>query len=77
MADAARGRSTPVVLLVLLCVLWYLSSALSSNTSKGLMSRRSVWHTADGERLTVPVREPPLFPYPVTLTLLQLSLIHI
>lgn len=77
MADAARGRSTPVVPLVLLCVLWYLSSALSSNTSKGLMSRRSVWHMADGQRLTVPVREPPLFPYPVTLTLLQFVFVNV
>ena len=36
----ARQRASSLALLLLLCVLWYTSSALTSNTSKDLLSRR-------------------------------------
>ncbi|WFD35421.1 hypothetical protein MCUN1_002275 [Malassezia cuniculi] len=67
----ARARTSSTVLLVLLCLLWYLSSALSSNTSKALMSRKKI-ETADGhiDRL------PSIFPYPVTLTLVQFVFVN-
>lgn len=56
------------LLLVALCILWYLSSALSSNTSKGLLSKRK---QPSGER------QPALFPYPVTLTLVQFVFVNL
>ena len=49
------------------CLLWYLSSALSSNTSKALLSSPK----------NVSPRPPPPFPYPVTLTLMQFFFVHI
>lgn len=52
---------------IISCLLWYLSSALSSNTSKALLS---------APKHTDAARVPP-FPYPVTLTLLQFVFIHI
>ncbi|WFC94684.1 hypothetical protein MBRA1_001318 [Malassezia brasiliensis] len=55
------------VLLVGLCLLWYLSSALSSNTSKGLLSKH---------KLSTGERSPALFPYPVTLTLIQFVFVN-
>ena len=36
----ARQRASSLAVLLLLCVLWYTSSALTSNTSKDLLSRR-------------------------------------
>ena len=67
----ARARASSSALLVVLCLLWYLSSALSSNTSKGLMSRRKVpGGDAHAERL------PALFPYPITLTLVQFVFVN-
>lgn len=67
----ARARASSSALLMVLCLLWYLSSALSSNTSKGLMSRRKVpGGDAHSGRL------PALFPYPVTLTLVQFVFVN-
>ena len=65
----ARQRASSLALLLLLCVLWYTSSALTSNTSKDLLSRRR----APGQE----VRGPPVFPYPVTLTLVQFVFVHL
>ena len=68
----ARAKASSTMILALLCLLWYLSSALSSNTSKALMGRKKV-EMADGhvERL------PPLFPYPVSLTLIQFVFVNV
>ena len=71
-AHAAAAHAHPhttasTVLLVGLCLLWYLSSALSSNTSKGLLSKR---------KLPTGERSPALFPYPVTLTLVQFVFVN-
>lgn len=52
---------------ILSCLLWYFSSALSSNTSKALLSSNK----------HIQPRPPPLFPYPVTLTLAQFFFVHI
>lgn len=49
------------------CLLWYLSSALSSNTSKALLSSPK----------NLNPRPPPPFPYPVTLTLAQFVFVHL
>ena len=65
----ARQRASSLALLLLLCVLWYTSSALTSNTSKDLLSRRR----APGQE----VRGPAVFPYPVTLTLVQFVFVHL
>ena len=65
----ARQRASSLALLLLLCVLWYTSSALTSNTSKDLLSRRR----APGQE----VRAPAVFPYPVTLTLVQFVFVHL
>ena len=66
----AQSRASSVPLLIALCVLWYSSSALTSNTSKDLLSRRKVAATPD-------IRLPPLFPYPVTLTLVQFVFVNV
>lgn len=67
-ASDARAHAASTALLLALCLLWYLSSALSSNTSKGLLSRRK---QPGGER------SPALFPYPVTLTLIQFVFVNL
>lgn len=64
----AQERASSIPLLLLLCVLWYGSSALSSNTSKSLLSRRK----QPGDALPL----PPLFPYPVTLTWIQFLFVN-
>lgn len=66
-AAEARAQASSTVLLLVLCLLWYLSSALSSNTSKGMLSRRK---TPDGPL-------PAVFPYPVTLTLIQFVFVNL
>lgn len=69
LAAAVRSflPSPKTAAFVVSCLLWYLASALSSNTSKALLS--SPKH--------VQPRPPPPFPYPVTLTLIQFVFIHI
>ncbi|CEH11888.1 related to sly41-transporter of the triose phosphate translocator family [Ceraceosorus bombacis] len=54
------------------CVAWYMASALSSNTSKALLSapRRK------SEAAALPPLSAP-FPYPVSLTLIQFLFVHI
>ena len=69
MHSDARDRASSLALLLLLCVLWYTSSALTSNTSKDLLSRRRV----PGHE----VKLPPVFPYPVTLTLVQFVFVNL
>ncbi|UZJ54101.1 hypothetical protein CBS101457_003421 [Exobasidium rhododendri] len=59
--------SAKTTAFVISCLLWYLSSALSSNTSKALLS--SPKHLSP--------RPPPPFPYPVTLTLIQFVFVHL
>jgi len=68
MVSDAQSHASSVPLLLALCVLWYTSSALSSNTSKSLLSRPKV----AGEVLP----GPPRFPYPVTLTLVQFVFVN-
>ncbi|KAL4398842.1 phosphoenolpyruvate transmembrane transporter [Malassezia pachydermatis] len=65
----AHERATSIPILLFLCLLWYTSSALSSNTSKSLLSRRKV--VGEDTKL------PPLFPYPVTLTLVQFIFVNV
>ncbi|WFD33039.1 hypothetical protein MSPP1_004096 [Malassezia sp. CBS 17886] len=64
----ARATASSSLLLAGLCVLWYLSSAFSSNTSKGLLSST--------KRAGSTARAPPVFPYPVALTLVQFVFVH-
>jgi solute carrier family 35, member E1 len=52
---------------ILSCLMWYFASALSSNTSKALLSSQ--------KKASPPIPAP--FPYPVTLTLIQFVFIHI
>jgi hypothetical protein len=59
--------SAKTTAFVISCLLWYLSSALSSNTSKALLSSPKNVHP----------RPPPPFPYPVTLTLAQFVFVHL
>ncbi|CCV00291.1 unnamed protein product [Malassezia sympodialis ATCC 42132] len=68
-ASDAQSHASSVPLLLALCVLWYTSSALTSNTSKSLLSRPKV----AGEVLP----GAPLFPYPVTLTLVQFVFVNL
>ncbi|PKI83862.1 hypothetical protein MVES1_002322 [Malassezia vespertilionis] len=67
-ASDARAHASSGAMLALLCVLWYLSSALSSNTSKGLLSV--------GHRRADPA-ERALFPYPMTLTLVHFVFVNV
>jgi solute carrier family 35 protein E1 len=59
--------SSKTTAFVISCLLWYLSSALSSNTSKALLSSPK----------NISPRPPPPFPYPVTLTLAQFVFVHL
>ncbi|WFD28039.1 hypothetical protein MNAN1_003047 [Malassezia nana] len=60
----AQSHASSIPVLLALCLLWYTSSALSSNTSKSLLSRS-------------PVASEALFPYPVTLTLVQFVFVNV
>lgn len=68
LADA-HARASSVPLLLALCVLWYTTSALTSNTSKALLSRPSVRGVPD-------MSVQPAFPYPATLTLVQFVFVN-
>ncbi|WFD24143.1 hypothetical protein MEQU1_002840 [Malassezia equina] len=65
----AHSHASSVPLLLALCVIWYMSSALSSNTSKSLLSRPKIGGNV--------LPRPPLFPYPVTLTLVQFVFVNV
>lgn len=69
-AVAPPSRST--VLFVLGCLAWYISSSLSSNTSKALLSKGRN-HVDSG----LPQVRPPAFPYPVTLTLIHFGFVNV
>mgnify|MGYP002759168362 FL=1 len=69
MASDAAAHASSAPLLLFLCLLWYSSSALSSNTSKSLMSKQRV----PGQEIKL----PPKFPYPITLTLIQFVFINV
>lgn len=61
------------ILFIIGCLFWYLSSALSSNTSKALLSSTKI-KSNDG---TPPLKLPPVFPFPVTLTLVQFIFVNL
>ncbi|PWN49556.1 TPT-domain-containing protein [Violaceomyces palustris] len=73
----APSRSTVVLLIA--CLLWYTSSALSSNTSKALLSKPKL--PTSQSRLPTssphPLSASPPFPYPATLTLVQFLFVNL
>lgn len=74
--------SRNTVIFVLLSLLWYSTSFLSSSTSKALLSSPKVksGHSGHGsgnaqDPAAIARRPPPLFPYPVSLTAVQFAFV--
>ncbi|CAD6920610.1 unnamed protein product [Tilletia controversa] len=83
------------VVLVVTCILWYLSSAMTANTSQALLKSKSSRpahpstggivppnldaHQEHHEVTGTPTaaKTPSIFPYPITLALIQFVFVHI